>query len=186
MAGFVNSNFEVKLIIMYILSKMQRPITFDELSRVAYCEQDVNYFSVKQSVEELIQAKNIVRESHLYYITTRGRENFKMYQNTLPPMLLRLCDQEMYHMEDDHRKAGQTYAQSSVNVNEDDTYSVRLAIVNARSVFLELKYIVSTRAEADDSVAAFQANPHEYYEQIMHKLRDLSQGKNERKSFPLN
>lgn len=179
MAGFVKTNFEVKLIILYILNGVERPITFDELSRAGFCDPGVNYFSLKQSVEELMIAKNIEKTEDFYTITPRGYENFTSCSNTLPPSLLAICDREIHLINEEQRKAGQTYAQSSVNENEDSTYTVRLAIVNEKFVFLELKYIVASRSEADQAVTAFQANPNQYYEELMKKLKTLhfSQGK---------
>lgn len=174
MAGFVKSNFEVKVILLYVLSKLEKPITFEELSQCCFCDPGLNYFSLKQSVEELILNRNVKEEKECYQITPRGLANFKSWENILPPPLTEICDEEIIKLQQKHSGEGQAYAKSSITENPDSTCFVSLAVINPQGTLMELKYLVTTLQQAEREVVAFQKNPTLFYTEILEKVRTIS------------
>lgn len=91
MAGFIKTNFDIKLVVLYILVESERPLTFDELFFIAEENEGIDYFLLKQSVDELLEKNNIAFNLTLYSITERGLGNLECYKNTVPISVQKNC-----------------------------------------------------------------------------------------------
>ena len=52
--GFIQDELDLKLLVMYIISRAAAPITFLQLYEIALCDAGVDYFSLNQAVQHLV------------------------------------------------------------------------------------------------------------------------------------
>lgn len=175
MPGFVRTNAEVKMLALYVLSKVEQPLTFDELLQGTSCDPGVDYFSLKQSVDELIQQENVSIQKECYSILPRGRSNCESVQNQLPSSVVARCEEVITQLRKKYDRESQAYAQSSVVENPDSTCMVRLTVGNPQGVLMELKYLVANVTQAEREMSAFHKNPTEFYNELLGKVRDFTQ-----------
>lgn len=91
MAGFIKTNFDIKLVILYILSESKEPLSFDHLFLIAEENEGIDYFLLKQSVDELLEKNNIAFNLNLYSLTQRGQTNLSSYKDTVPLSVQKNC-----------------------------------------------------------------------------------------------
>lgn len=91
MAGFIKTNFDIKLVVLYILAEAARPLTFEELFYIAEENEGIDYFLLKQSVDELLAKNNVAFNLDLYSITERGLGNLNCYKDTVPKSVQKNC-----------------------------------------------------------------------------------------------
>lgn len=91
MAGFIKTNFDIKLVVLYILGQAERPLPFEELFLIAEENEGIDYFLLKQSVDELLEKNNVAFNLNLYSITERGLGNLESYKETVPISVQKNC-----------------------------------------------------------------------------------------------
>ena len=71
--GFIQDEMDLKLLVLYIMARIAAPITFLQLLELALCDAGVDYFSLTQAVEHLVETEHLSREGERYAITEKGR-----------------------------------------------------------------------------------------------------------------
>ena len=97
-----------KLVILYILDRLETPISNAELTRIILERNIAQYMAIQESLEDLVGDGYISvsenRNSHLYSITNEGRETLSFfYQNLSVPLRDDIDDclsKEQYHLRD--------------------------------------------------------------------------------------
>ena len=71
-----------KLIVLYILDKVDFPLTNGQLTNFILEKEYTNYFNIQQTINELVDDEYIssetIRNSSLYQITDSGRETLSL------------------------------------------------------------------------------------------------------------
>ena len=76
-----------KLMILYILSRVDFPLTNAQLTAFILEKEYTNYFNIQRAISELIDDEFIsaktIRNSSLYRITESGSETLKFFDNLI-------------------------------------------------------------------------------------------------------
>lgn len=90
---------ESKVLILYILSKIDKPITNAELLDLVQSIEDMNYFYFQQFLTDLKENRYIIeyeQEKQKYYvITNSGRETIKLTIDMLPGAIKYKVDENL-------------------------------------------------------------------------------------------
>ena len=76
-----------KLIILYMLDKVDFPLTNSQISEFILDEGYTNYFTVQQTISELVESGFIHEESThsrtFYHLTDDGAQTLKFFKNDI-------------------------------------------------------------------------------------------------------
>ena len=53
--GFIQNELDLKLLVLYIMARAAAPITFLQLLDLALCDAGVDYFSLTEAVNHLVE-----------------------------------------------------------------------------------------------------------------------------------
>lgn len=82
--GFLHNKLDVKVLILFILARIDTPLSGQEIYEVAYQDESLNYFTLAESLPELVQSEHIVQnESGRYSITDKGRQHGSYVEDSL-------------------------------------------------------------------------------------------------------
>lgn len=82
--GSLHTKMDVKVIILYILSRIETPLPIEELYEVAFVDDSLNYFIFAESLPELVESGHIEQdENGCYSITEKGRVQGGYVEDTL-------------------------------------------------------------------------------------------------------
>ncbi len=168
MPGFIKTNKDIKLLVLYALSKFEVPLLFEELSQLTLVDDGINYFLLKQSVDELLLPENIVFENNCYSLTRRGRDNLESSLSDIVPSLRKRVDTASVEIKSIHEK--RKYVRSTVNEKKDGTTEVHLALLNKTGVLFELQLPISEKREAKKICNSFQECSTTYF----YAIRDVA------------
>ena len=77
-----------KLIILYMLSKVDYPLTNSQISEFILDREYTNYFHLQQSLSEMIESnllkKETIRNTSYYRITSTGNSTLDFFVNEIP------------------------------------------------------------------------------------------------------
>ena len=160
-AGYIRDELDLKLLVLYIMSHAAGPITFLQLLDLALCDAGVDYFSLTQAVEHMVETGQLSLEEDRYSITEKGRRNSEICQSSLPYSVRMHCDENLVKVNEVLRRQAQV--QARVHENEDGTCTLELLFRDAGGPLLELKLLVPDRVQAAAMAARFQEDPAGFY-----------------------
>ena len=176
-AGYIRDELDLKLLVLYIMSHAAGPITFLQLLDLALCDAGVDYFSLTQAVEHMVETGQLSLEGDRYSITEKGRRNSEICQSSLPYSVRMHCDENLVKVNEALRRQAQV--QARIEGNEDGTCTLELLFRDAGGPLLELRLLVPDRVQAADMAASFQRDPASVYHSIAGLLsgREENEGK---------
>ena len=166
--GFIQSELDLKLLVLYIMSHAAEPITFFQLLEIAMCDAGVDYFSLTQAVTHMVETGQLARQDDRYAITEKGRRNSEICESSLPYSVRMHCDESLVHMNQLLRQEAQI--QSSVSLNPDGTYTLHLCLNDVNTPLLKLDLLVPSTQQAEIMSKNFKADPAGLYLHLTHLL----------------
>ena len=162
--GFIQSELDLKLLVLYIMARTAAPITFLQLLELALCDSGVNYFTLTQAVEHMVETGQLERENDRYTITEKGRRNSEICENSLPYSVRMHCDENLVHVNDTLREEAQIHA--SVQPNNDGTHTLKLRLDDVGTPLFQLELLVPDPKQAQMMVRSFRRNPAALYHSL--------------------
>lgn len=166
--GFIKNELDLKFLVLYILSRAAGPLTFLQLLDLALCDAGVDYFSLTQAVNHMVETGQLTLENERYSLTEKGWRNSEICQNSLAYSVRMHCDENLVKVNEALRREAQV--QSHVQDNQDGTCTLRLCFSDSDSPLLELSLLVPNRIQADAMAQRFQRDPAAFYHGVTHLL----------------
>lgn len=171
--GYIQSELDLKLLVLYIMARTAAPITFLQLLDLALCDAGVDYFSLTEAVNHLVETEHLSLEGEKYAITEKGKRNSEICQSSLPYSVRMRCDERLVQLNAALRREAQV--QTGIQPNPDGTCQVRLYLADDDGPLMELKLISATLAQGQKLTAQFQHAPENIYHEIMALLNRHAQ-----------
>lgn len=82
--GFIRKPLDVKLLVLYIMSRVAAPISFDALTELVMSCEAIDYFLFAQEVGDLVASGHLaLGDDGLYTVTERGRTNSGIMEDSI-------------------------------------------------------------------------------------------------------
>ena len=166
--GFIKDELDLKLLVLYIMSRAAGPLTFLQLLDLALCDAGVDYFSLTQAVNHMVETGQLSKENDRYSLTDKGWRNSEICQDSLAYSVRLHCDENLVKVNEALRREAQV--QSQVQDNQDGTCILQLRLCDLESPMLELSLLVPNHAQADAMAQRFQRDPSAFYHAVTHLL----------------
>ncbi len=140
-----------KLIVLYILDKVDFPLTNGQLTNFILEKEYTNYFNIQQAISELIDDNYIssetIRNSSLYQISESGKETLSFFSHSISQAIR--DDIDTYLKEHKYSLRNEVSTLADYFENKKDEYIARLRVMEGESAIIELKLSVPTEREAN-------------------------------------
>lgn len=163
-----------KLILLYVLDKMECDLTEDTIVDMCYYQTKwVSYFTCKIALSELtrsgyVQEVHSIQKDKYYKITTEGRSCLSYFFSEIPTSLKEEIA-EFIHKNKLIYKRKQEYFSDLIK-NKDGSYTVILKIVEPTSTDLEIRLNASNQQVAKDIQRNWEENASKVYANIYDTL----------------
>jgi len=163
---------ENKVLILYILGKLKKPITNDSLYKLVLSALDMNYFYFQQFLLDLIDSKFVVcfnkENQAVYEITELGKNTLSLTIDILPGIVKLKLDTNFKNLlkssEDEYSITAEFTPRS------ENHYIVDCKIMEDNETTFEVKTFANSREQAKDIVDNWKANASTIYPQILEIL----------------
>ncbi len=161
-----------KLIILYMLNKVNFPLTNSQISEFILEMEYTNYFTVQTALAEAIEAKLIRTENTfqrtIYHLTDEGSQTIQFFHEDISPAIRQeidsYLDKNRYDLKND------TDIISDFYPNNNSEYSVHLQIREGQSTLIDLTLSVPTESVAESIANNWNKKNQEVYALIMEHL----------------
>lgn len=84
LTGYLHDEMDVKVLILFILARIDTPLTVQEVYEVAYQDDSLNYFMFADCISRLADTGHVFQdEKGRYSITEKGKEQGKFVEDSL-------------------------------------------------------------------------------------------------------
>ncbi|MDD2978543.1 MAG: DUF4364 family protein [Hespellia sp.] len=161
-----------KLIILYMLEKVDFPLTTSQISEFILDQGYTTYFTLQKAISEMVDSGLLhVENTHnrtLYHLTENGSETISYFQNKISPDIQQDIDKFLREKEYDLKEEVAVKADFYLNTKHE--YEVRCQIVEKGYNLIDLKLTVPTQTEAEAIVNNWNTKNEEIYALLMTNL----------------
>ena len=161
-----------KLIILYMLKKVDFPLTTSQISEFVLDEGYTSYFKLQETLSGLTQSELINPENAnnrtLYHLTENGAETIHYFSNKLSPAIRDDIDEFLKEKQYDLKEEASIKSDYYLNTNRE--FEVRCQIVENGSSLIDLRLTVPTEKEAEAIVNHWNGKSQEIYTLLLTNL----------------
>ena len=161
-----------KLIILFLLDKVDFPLTNAQISNFILDKEYTNYFSLQQCISELTEEEFIevetVGHSSLYQITPSGEETLSFFQH----MISQPIQEEILYFlkENKYRLRDETSTLSEYHKAGKEEYTVSLRVMEKKNPIIDINLSVPTEEDAAKICNNWRAQSQEIYSYVLNQL----------------
>lgn len=161
-----------KLIILYMLNKVDFPMTTSQITEFVLDEGYTTYFKLQQALAELIESgfirEEITHRRTFYHLTEEGLQTIHFFKNDIPPAIQEDIDtflsSKKYELKNEVSVKADYYRKSG------GEYSVYCRVHEQGTPLIELTVTVPDEDEARSAADNWMDKNQEIYALIMGKL----------------
>jgi len=165
-----------KLLILYILQKINKPISYKELLELVISISDMNYFDFQQFLQDLLDDKFILKynqnEDEIIELTTEGKTALELTIDMLPGILKLKVDSSFKEKFAQIKEEFSVFAEYSP-ITETD-FSVKCKIIENNITIFNLEANAGSREHAKEIVDNWNNNADKIYPQILDILTNCN------------
>lgn len=166
--GGLRNTTQIKLLVEYLVSSLDEPITEEMTVQALTIHSLANYFEAVQAINELINNGSLVRDSDGYLgITPAGADSLRELLGVLPVTVREKAMADAVALQMKARINGQTSATVSP---VDGGYNVNCRVLNNGKPLMELNIFAADTEQAEDIRERFLDDPARLYSAVISAL----------------
>lgn len=163
---------QYKLIVLYMLDKVNFPLTNTQISSFMLNKDYTTYFTVQQAISELINAELIRTESthnntH-YFLTPAGRETLSYFPDKISDAIKK--DVLEYFAENQMELRQETSIIADYYRTTSQEFAVRCQLKERNCSLIDLTITVKSKAEAQAICSNWKSQHEDVYDYLMNLL----------------
>ena len=156
---------ENKVLILYILNKLDKPIDNDNLLKLTLSIKEMNYFYFQQFLLDLLENKYIIgyteEEKTMYKITDLGKETLTLTEDILPGIMKLQIDNALNEEVDDVQY--KDHAISEFTPKNEHEFTVNCKLIKNNVTIFEVKLQANSSEQAKQIAEKWEKSYDEIY-----------------------
>ena len=172
---FENSSEELayhKLLILYILDKINMDLTNSQITQVVLETEMMNYFSLQQLLSQLMESKFLITykdsDREYYSLTQKGIETLEYFLSRIPENATKKVDE--YILSNKESLLADTQVKSSFVKQSDNEFIVNLRVIENQCNLIDLNLNVSSERQAQLICNNWKNNASDMYAEVIDLL----------------
>ena len=161
-----------KLMNLYMLKKVNFPLTNAQLSNFFLDREYTTYFTLQQALNELLDAglvkKETMRNSSRYEITKEGEETLEFFGKNISPAIV--SDMDEYLKQNRFRMRNEVGLISDFYKSTNQDYIVHCEVREGKAVLVNLDISVPDKEQAEIMCNHWKDRSQEIYAYVMKSL----------------
>ena len=161
-----------KLMILYMLNKLDSQLTNAQLSGFFISNDYTDYFTLQQTLSDLVESafveKITIRNTSYYSITPEGYESLTFFKNQIPKGALE--DMNQYLDNNKYALKNEVGTQADYYKHTNGDYIAHCQVMEGKSLLYEINIAVPSEEEAAKICSNWRGYSEELYGQIMNAL----------------
>ena len=163
---------ENKLLILYILQKINHPVSYKELLELVISISDMNYFDFQQFLQDLLDGnfilKYIQNDEEIIELTAEGKNALDLTIDMLPGIIKLKVDSSFKQQYNKIKDEFSVYAKY-VPISETN-FTVTCKIIENSQTIFHLEIMADSKEQAKQIVNNWNKNAEKIYPEILNQL----------------
>lgn len=168
--GFIHEKLDIKLLILFVLSRLPRPVDFDTLTDLVMVDDGFDYFEYTQCLDELVHSQNVEKSGNSYKITRMGAVNEDTVENSIPYSVRLKAENKARPIVEKMKRDALIGA--SHERAKNGGCNVRLSLSDGLGELVSLSVLVGDEEQAKKIEDNFRENAEGLYQQLVTMLSE--------------
>ena len=166
--GFIHDKIDIKVLILFIMRRLSKPVTMDILTELTMCDDGISYFDVTECIAELTRTKHLLLVEDGYILTQKGQRNGEVLEKNLPYSVKAKAEDATSLIRTAQNR--NSMIKTNLRGDEQNGYTIDLSLSDGISDILSMELFAATRKQANAIEKGFRKNA----EKIYHAIIELS------------
>lgn len=165
--GMLQNKNDVKLLIIYVMRAIDRPVSEEQLGDCIMGTGSANYFDYTEAFDELLRFGQVQKESGLYTLTSLGLETIELLEKQLPLSVRKSATNNAALIVFEIKKAEET---SCEIIEDGDGYLFHCLAHDHGEVQFDISIRCYTKFQAELMRAKFKKDPFAVFRSVIDGL----------------
>ena len=169
--GFIHDMMDVKVLILYVTSRSNYPMSVQEIYEVCYVDDCLSYFDVCTAVPEMVKSGHLLElEDEKYEITPKGKETGALTEDSIAFTVKQKAENAVNRFNRQIRRS--SYVRTQIVQRESGDFSVIMALDDEMGNLMTLELLAPNQRQAVRLGQLFEKKAEEIYNLTMTELLD--------------
>ncbi len=176
--GFIRSILDVKILILYVMSLIEKPISAQDIYELCYQDDCLSYFDVKQAIPEMVKTGHLMEvEEDRYAITEKGRETEEITRDGIAFPVMQRAKTAVERRNRKNKR--EQFLRTDITQNENGDYMVHMGLDDLQGPIMNLEVFAPSLSQARRLERAYMRNAETIYQSVMIGLMEESEREEE-------
>ena len=164
--GYLHDILDVKVLILYIMVRVETPVTPQTIYELCYQDDSLSYFDVQESIPQMVKTGHLEQlPNDRYVITEKGRAAEEITADSVAFTVRERARvaEERYNK----NLKREQFLRSEITRKEDGEYLVRMELDDLRGSLMDLTLTAPSLQQARRLEAGYRKNAELVYQAVM-------------------
>ena len=169
--GFIHDMMDVKVLILFVMSRVNYPVTVQQIYELCYQDECLSYFDVCTAVPEMVKSNHLVElENNCYEITEKGRADGSLTQDSVAFSVRQRAENAVARFNRQIRRS--SFVKTQIINRDNGDCSVIMALDDEVSNLMTLELMAPNQRQAVRLARLFEKKAEIIYNLTMTELLD--------------
>ena len=169
--GFIHDMMDVKILILFVASRSNYPMTNQEIYELCYQDECLSYFDVCTAIPEMVASGHLKQvEEERYEITEKGRSDGALTEDSIAFTVKQRAENAVARFNRQLRRS--SFVKSQIIPRDNGDYSVIMALDDEVGNLMTLELVAPNQRQAVRLSKLFEKKAESIYNLTMTELLD--------------
>lgn len=167
--GFIHDMMDVKVLILYVMTRVNYPVTVQQIYELCYQDDCLSYFDVCEAVPELVESHHLhPLENNCYEITEKGKADGSLTQDSIAFSVRQRAENAVARFNRQIRRS--SFVKTQILPRESGDFSVIMALDDEMGNLMTLELMAPNQRQAVRLSRLFEKKAEIIYNMTMTEL----------------
>ena len=168
--GFIHDMMDVKVLILFVTSRVQYPVSTLEIYELCYQDECLSYFDVCTAIPEMVKSGHLQQQGDAYVITPKGKEAGELIADSVAFTVRQKAENAVARFNRQIRRS--SFVKTDVETDESGQCTAVLALNDEEGNLMTLRLAAPDRRQASRLARLFDGKAEAVYNLIITELLD--------------
>ena len=169
--GFIHDMLDVKVLILFVMARVNYPVTSSEVYELCYQDDCLSYFDVCTAIPEMVKSGHLEEaEAQKYIITQKGRADGSLTEDSIAFTVKQRAENAVAKYNRQIRRS--SFVKTQVLPRESGDYSIIMSLDDEMGNLMTLELVAPDQRQAVRLGKLFEKKAEMVYNLTMAELLD--------------
>ena len=169
--GFIHDMLDVKVLILFVMARVNYPVTSQQIYELCYQDDCLSYFDVCTAIPEMVKSGHLKElENECYEITEKGRADGSLTEDSIAFTVKQRADNAVSRFNRQIRRS--SFVKTQIIPRESGDFSVIMALDDEMGNLMTLELVAPNQRQAVRLGKLFEKKAEAVYNLTMAELLD--------------